>query len=542
MKHIHDITGKNETQSVADNLVGKNIQNKTIKLEDNRPASILQRKVNNTGLPDNLKSGIENLSGHSMDDVKVHYNSDKPAQLNAHAYAQGTDIHVASGQEKHLAHEAWHVVQQKQGRVKPTFQMKGKVNVNDDKGLENEADVMGGKAAGLNSAHSNKKISLKKPIFQRIVQTARTKESKEKFDQQMKKINGQITKANEKIQDIHKIKAQLSTDISTTPMNPAVFISELPTTDSMKISKDDARLANFSSMVKEFVNAMQKNNVTPEIQTALVKSALDASETIYISGNTSNANKKITGKKAMVLGDYYKTNIRPISIRRRVSGIEGIAKSLRYKNSRGKYVIKRAFSDKIKIDKGDTEKTIIKKISRQLLTDNKQNSLRLSGTSARKFARAHSLKPVRVPENKKNIHAESAILASLRDTKLKIQEIGGTKVACMACQAFFTHLNEQGLLGDHVGYGWISKSSQAQLKLLIDSIETAEDYLINLVKILESRLSTLKRYTGAAGDKKVDDADAESDADDTDSEDEESLVILENSKLIGEIADVLLKV
>ena len=106
----------------------------------------LQRKANNTGLPDQLKSGIENLSGYSMDDVKVYYNSKKPAQLQAHAYAQGTDIYVASGQEKHLPHEAWHVVQQKQGRVKPTLQMKGKVNINDDQGLEKEADIMGLKA------------------------------------------------------------------------------------------------------------------------------------------------------------------------------------------------------------------------------------------------------------------------------------------------------------------------------------------------------------------------------------------------------------
>jgi len=105
----------------------------------------IQKKENNTGLPDGLKSGVENLSGHSMDDVKVHYNSDKPAQLNAHAYAQGTNIHVASGQEKHLPHEAWHVVQQKQGRVKPTVQAKG-VQINDDKGLEKEADTMGSKA------------------------------------------------------------------------------------------------------------------------------------------------------------------------------------------------------------------------------------------------------------------------------------------------------------------------------------------------------------------------------------------------------------
>jgi ribosomal protein L27 len=116
------------------------------KFESSAPAQ-REQKPNNTGMPDNLKSGIENLSGYAMDDVKVHYNSDKPAQLNAHAYAQGTDIHVAPGQEQHLPHEAWHVVQQKQGRVQPTMQMKAGVPVNDDAGLESEADVMGSKAA-----------------------------------------------------------------------------------------------------------------------------------------------------------------------------------------------------------------------------------------------------------------------------------------------------------------------------------------------------------------------------------------------------------
>lgn len=106
---------------------------------------------NDTGLPDDLKSGIENLSGYSMDDVNVHYNSNKPVQLQAHAYAQGSDIHVAPGQEKHLPHEAWHVVQQKQGRVQPTTQLKQDVAINDDHGLENEADVMGAKAMQLKS-------------------------------------------------------------------------------------------------------------------------------------------------------------------------------------------------------------------------------------------------------------------------------------------------------------------------------------------------------------------------------------------------------
>jgi hypothetical protein len=97
---------------------------------------------NQTGLPDNLKAGVENLSGYSLDDVRVHYNSPKPAQLQALAYTQGTEIHVAPGQEEHLPHEAWHVVQQMQGRVKPTVQMKG-VQINNALELEREADVMG---------------------------------------------------------------------------------------------------------------------------------------------------------------------------------------------------------------------------------------------------------------------------------------------------------------------------------------------------------------------------------------------------------------
>jgi len=121
-------------------------------LADNRKTTAVLKTTNNTGLPHELKSGVENISGISMDDVKVHYNSSQPAQLNAHAYAQGTDIHLTPGQEKHLPHEAWHVVQQKQGRVKPTMQLKGKVNINDDKGLEREADAMGSKALQMQQA------------------------------------------------------------------------------------------------------------------------------------------------------------------------------------------------------------------------------------------------------------------------------------------------------------------------------------------------------------------------------------------------------
>lgn len=117
------------------------------------------QQENNTGLPDNLRSGIENLSGYSLDGVKVHNNSPQPEQLQAHAYAQGTDIHLLSVQDKHLPHEAWHVVQQKEGRVKPTIQMNAELNINDDKSLEHKADELGNKAMQLKAAsQSAKKI------------------------------------------------------------------------------------------------------------------------------------------------------------------------------------------------------------------------------------------------------------------------------------------------------------------------------------------------------------------------------------------------
>lgn len=129
------------------------------KLSQSGIAESKLKKENNSGLPGNLKSGIENLSGFSMDEVKVHHNSPKPAQLQAHAYAQGTDIHLAPGQERHLPHEAWHVIQQKQGRVKPTMQMNAEVNINDDKSLENEADELGNKAIQLKAALQRAKKS-----------------------------------------------------------------------------------------------------------------------------------------------------------------------------------------------------------------------------------------------------------------------------------------------------------------------------------------------------------------------------------------------
>ena len=122
------------------------------------------------GLPTGLRAGIEALSGVSMAGVRVHRNSSKPAQLQAQAYAQGKDIHLAPGREHHLPHEAWHIVQQAQGRVKPTMQMKGDVPVNDDAGLEREADAMGARAMSApvqQKALRSTNASQRRPLVQR---------------------------------------------------------------------------------------------------------------------------------------------------------------------------------------------------------------------------------------------------------------------------------------------------------------------------------------------------------------------------------------
>ncbi len=191
MKEHADNQKKDRNQSIASIQRKDKSSTGLSNFEDNRPEMAIMRKLQNmagtppasspqkgneTGLPEPLKSGVETLSGHTMDDVKVHYDSDQPNQLNAHAYAQGTDIHVAPGQEQHLPHEAWHVVQQKQGRVQPTKQLKDKVNINDNEGLEKEADVMGAKASQMKE-EATPKIDLKKydsasSISQFVVQKA----------------------------------------------------------------------------------------------------------------------------------------------------------------------------------------------------------------------------------------------------------------------------------------------------------------------------------------------------------------------------------
>lgn len=142
--NVHETVEKSAVSSTKSSLQKKADQSERV-----QSIAQLQKKADQSQshLPLQLKQNIESASGFAMDDVNVHYNSSQPAQLQAHAFAQGTDIHLGPGQEQHLPHEAWHVVQQKQGRVRPTKQTGTDIHINDDESLEKEADIQGERMA-----------------------------------------------------------------------------------------------------------------------------------------------------------------------------------------------------------------------------------------------------------------------------------------------------------------------------------------------------------------------------------------------------------
>ena len=94
-------------------------------------------------LPPSLQERMEEKLKMQFGDVRVHYNSDRPAEFGARAFTKGNQIYIAQGQEDTLEHELGHVVQQKQGRVHATGNIRGKL-INEDESLENHSMSMFG--------------------------------------------------------------------------------------------------------------------------------------------------------------------------------------------------------------------------------------------------------------------------------------------------------------------------------------------------------------------------------------------------------------
>ncbi|TBR41718.1 DUF4157 domain-containing protein [Marinomonas agarivorans] len=140
-KDTHCSTHHSVMQNVTRNNVTRNKEAKNRRAKNKLAKTI-------KSLPACLQRGMEKLTGVNLQKVRVHYNSDKPAQVQAHAYAQGQNIYLAPGQEHHLPHELGHIVQQALNMVQPTKVVNG-VAINDDPKLEHHATELGNRAMKL---------------------------------------------------------------------------------------------------------------------------------------------------------------------------------------------------------------------------------------------------------------------------------------------------------------------------------------------------------------------------------------------------------
>ncbi|TRX59499.1 DUF4157 domain-containing protein [Fulvivirga sp. M361] len=101
-------------------------------------------------LPHVIQKKMEESFNTDFSSVKIKTNSAQAKSFGALAFAQGENVHFAPGQfnpesskgQELIGHEFAHVVQQRQGRVQA-----GQSNINDDPGLEKEADTAGVRAA-----------------------------------------------------------------------------------------------------------------------------------------------------------------------------------------------------------------------------------------------------------------------------------------------------------------------------------------------------------------------------------------------------------
>jgi hypothetical protein len=105
------------------------------------------------GLPGPVKERMESAFGADFSRVRIHEDG-AAGKVGAEAFTRGNDLHFAPGRfqpdtekgQQLIGHELAHVVQQSQGRVSASFQAKG-LAINDDAGLEAEADAQGARAA-----------------------------------------------------------------------------------------------------------------------------------------------------------------------------------------------------------------------------------------------------------------------------------------------------------------------------------------------------------------------------------------------------------
>ena len=145
-----------EKTNFISNLYSKSFDSDPIQQKSETENNINENS-SNTKQPANFITQMQSAFQTDFSNVNIHQNSKTATNLGALAYTQGNNVHFAPGQFKPdtqqgkelIGHEFAHVVQQRQGKVQANKQI-GKFQINDNSGLEKEADVMGAKASRWN--------------------------------------------------------------------------------------------------------------------------------------------------------------------------------------------------------------------------------------------------------------------------------------------------------------------------------------------------------------------------------------------------------
>lgn len=174
------------------------------KEEDNAVApeieqSIQQARGGGQVLDSRVRGQMEPAFGVDFSKVRVHTDAGAHSlnrALNARAFTTGQDIFFnqseynpgSSGGRELIAHELTHVVQQRQDRVQPTLLGKD-MAINDSPTLENEADVLGKRAAEGKVVNVTSRIQ---ECSQRQVSEKKAQVSAVAYQGSVKTINGRL--------------------------------------------------------------------------------------------------------------------------------------------------------------------------------------------------------------------------------------------------------------------------------------------------------------------------------------------------------------
>lgn len=247
----------------------------------------------------------------------------------------------------------------------------------------------------------------------------------------------------------------------------------------------------------------KKRKVGPEIQQVIGEDKSGGLRAYY-GGNLKSSQtflrgellpSKKTKKAKYTLKDYHNDKYRKITIAKAIEEIEEIISSdslggeisSMVKNGKSNKEISEFLKSKI----GDRYKDARLRYLYKL-----RNALRASYGS-------HLLEQAEifVPDNDKEIHAESNLLEVVINDLKAIFDVIGTKVPCVACFAKFCANNQQAHLLQYTSSIWFSEPCMSQLGCDYSNQSMVEvvNYLTQIDNNLKGVVGSIKRYTGHQG-------------------------------------------